>query len=64
MKESACSETIEVDKCLFFMPPTLEKLKGHIALGLSMRPSISASVQNLVRYSFVISYMDSSLNNN
>ena len=42
------------------MPPTLEKLKGHIALGLSVLPSVHASVQNIVRYSFEISYMDSS----
>ena len=34
--------------CLF-MPPTSEKLKGHIALG-----SVHASVQNLLRYSFEI----------
>ena len=34
-----------------FMPPTLEKLKGHIALG--------SSFENLLRYSFEISYMDS-----
>ena len=26
------------DKCIF-MPPTLKKLKGHIALGFSPRPS-------------------------
>ena len=48
----------------FFMPPTLEKLKGHIALGScvrpSVRPSVHASVQNLLRYSFEISYMDTS----
>ena len=42
------------------MPPTLEKLKGHIAFGLSVRPSVRASVQNLLRYSFEISYRDSS----
>ena len=42
------------------MPPTLEKLKGHIAMGLS----VSVSVQNLLRYSFEISYMDSSPKNN
>ena len=24
----------------FFMPPTLEKLKGHIAFGLSVRPYV------------------------
>ena len=42
------------------MTPTLEKLKGHIALGLSMHPSIPASIQNLLRYSFDISYIDSS----
>ena len=37
------------------MPPTLEKLKGHIALGISVRPavcpSVRASIQNLLRYS-------------
>ena len=32
----------------------MEKLKGHIVLGLSVR----ASVQNLSRYSFEILYMD------
>ena len=31
-----------------FMPPTLKKLKGHIALGLSVRPSI--------RYKFKIGF--------
>ena len=38
------------------MPPTLEKLKGHIALGSSVR----ASVQNLLRYSYEILYKNSS----
>ena len=47
-----------------FMPPTLEKLKGHIAFGLSVRPSVHASVQNLLIYSFEIPYMDSSSINN
>ena len=45
------------------MPPTLEKLKGHIAFGLSVRVCVRPSVrplQNLLRYSFEISYMDSS----
>ena len=42
------------------MPPTLEKLKGHIAMGWSVR----VSFQNLLRYSFEISYMDSSSKNN
>ena len=43
----------------------LEKLKGQIALALSvrvcvsMRPSVHP-LQNLLRYSFEISYMDSS----
>ena len=46
------------------MPPTLEKLKGHFALGLSVRPSVRASVQNLLRYSFEISHMDSLSKNN
>ena len=27
------------------IPPTLEKLNGHIALGLSIRPSIRQSVR-------------------
>ena len=40
------------------MPPTLKKLKGHIAFGLSIR-----RLQNLLRYSFEISYMDSSSKN-
>ena len=43
-----------------FMPPTLENLNGHIALGLSVR----VSIQNLLRYSFDISYMDSSSKSN
>ena len=49
--------------CKIFMPPTLEKLKGHIAFGLSVRVCVRPSVrplQNLLRYSFEISYMDSS----
>ena len=29
----------------FIMPPTLEKLKGHIAFGLSVRPSIRPYVR-------------------
>ena len=41
------------------MPPTLEKLKGHIGLGLSvgacLRPSVRP-LQNLLRYSSEISY--------
>ena len=41
------------------MPPTLEKLKGHIGLGLSvhacLRPSMRP-LQNLLRYSSEISY--------
>ena len=43
-----------MDLLCFFMPPTLEKLKGHIAFGLSVR----ASVRPCVRYSFEISFMD------
>ena len=46
----------------FIMPPTLEKLKGHIAFALSVRPSVRP-LQNLLRYSFEILYMDSSKNN-
>ena len=49
------------------MSPTLEKLKGQIAFGLCVRASVHACVrpsvrplQNLLRYSFEISYMDSS----
>ena len=34
MKESACSETIVVDKCLFFMPPNFEKVEGAYCFGL------------------------------
>ena len=41
-----------------FMPPTLEKLKGHIAFGSSVYASVHP-LQNLLRYSFEISYMDS-----
>ena len=40
----------------------MEKLKGHIAFGLSVRASIRPAVrplQNLLRYSFEISYMNS-----
>ena len=29
----------------FFMPPTSEKLRGHIGLGLSVRPSVRVSVR-------------------
>ena len=46
------------------MPPTLEKLKGHIALGLSVGPSIHLSVTIFLRHSFEISYMDYSSKNN
>ena len=39
-------------------------MKVHIAVGLpvrpSSRPSVRAPIQNLLRYSFEISYMDSS----
>ena len=38
----------------FIMPPTLEKVKGHIALA---RPSFCMSIQNLLRCSFKISYI-------
>ena len=41
------------------MPPTFEKLKGHIAFGLSVR-----LLQKILRYSFEISYMDYSSKNN
>ena len=33
-----------VDYYSLIMPPTLEKLKGHIAFGLSVRPSVRPSV--------------------
>ena len=37
-----------VDRCicytLIFMPPTSKKLRGHIGLGLSVRPSVCPSV--------------------
>ena len=42
-----------------FYAPTLEKLKGHIVFGLSVRP-----LQDLLRISFEISYIDSSSKNN
>ena len=45
----------------------MEKLKGHIAYGLSVLASIRPSVhplQNLLRYSIEISYMDSLSKNN
>ena len=34
---------------LIFMPPTSEKLRGHIGLGLSVRPSVRLSVCPSVR---------------
>ena len=38
---------INRSQCVFFfMSPTLEKLKGHIALGLSVRPSARPCVCN------------------
>ena len=33
----------------FFMPPTSEKLRGHIGLGLSVRPSVRLSIRLSVR---------------
>ena len=33
----------------FFMPPTSEKLRGHIGLGLSIHPSVRQSVCPSVR---------------
>ena len=35
---------------LLFMPPNLEKLKGHIAFGLSISPSFRPSVHPLKIY--------------
>ena len=47
------------------MPPTLEKLKGHIAKGHNALGSfVRAYIQNLLRYSFEIPYIDSSSKNN
>ena len=43
------------------MPPTLEKLKGHITFGLSIRPCVRPFVRPLkisLSYSFEISYMN------
>ena len=51
----------------FIMPPILEKFKGHIAFGLMFRLSVRPSVcplENLLRYSFEILFMDSSSKNN
>ena len=45
---------------LFLCPPTLGKLKGHIAFGLSMHASVRASVTKFIK----IQYMDSSSKNN
>ena len=45
------------------MPPILEKLKEHIALGLSVRHYVHP-LKNLLSYKFEISYMDSSSKNN
>ena len=59
----ASNEASSSGSTLFFMPPTLKKLKGHIAFGLSVRLCVHPSMvplQNLLRYSFEISYMDSS----
>ena len=48
---------LSVTQTVFITPPTLENLKGHIAFASSVRPSVRASVQNLLRYSFEISYI-------
>ena len=45
---------------LFLCPPTLEKLKGHIAFGLSMHASARASVTKFIK----IQYIDSASKNN
>ena len=44
-----------------FMPPTLEKLKGHISLGLSVCPAVRPCVRSTL---IKIQYMDSSSKNN
>ena len=50
------------------MPPTLGKLKGHIAcfrlVRVCVRPSFCASVTKFIKIQFVISYKDSSSKNN
>ena len=63
LKESACKLSnviLEGSQQLYstkvtgvvFMPPTLEKLKGHIALGLSVRASVHASVTKFIKIQF------------
>ena len=46
---------------IIFMPRTLDKLMGHIALGLSFRPSVRASFK-FIKTQLEISDMDSSPN--
>ena len=47
----------------FVYAPNFGKVEGHIALGSSARPTVRP-LQNLLRYSFEISSMDSSSKNN
>ena len=42
---------IEDNSKIIFMPPTSEKLRGHIGLGLSVRPSVRLSIRPSVRLS-------------
>ena len=38
---------------VLFMPPTMAKLKGHIALGLSVGPSVRPSISRCIRSKFI-----------
>ena len=52
---------------IFFYAPNFGKAEGAYCFGLvrsSILPSVCASLQNLLRYSFEISHMDSSSKNN
>ena len=43
----SCLGGAKVSRINLFVPPTLKQLKGHIALGLYVRPSICASVTKI-----------------
>ena len=45
----------------FFMPPTSEKLRGHIGLGLSVRPSVRLSIRPSVRNSLAAEKLNNRL---
>ena len=52
LKEKQNAKNVKkISSSMIFLPPTFEKLKGHIALGLPVRPSVRVSVQNLLRNS-------------